>query len=371
MADGVPYRFQQPRTGPYYYPQQHQQNHHQRHIARNGSPVNNGRGGGYINDTPSPSRSPVSQATPHNPYNMYNPGHQQAQQIMMNGAGHQGYMQMNMGHKYQHQNHQQHHGQQNQHHQQNHVGGHAGGMGHQHTFSSSNMSNATPNFTSANLHSTTANNQPGMGEAVPEHWARQLQIAAEARQNQAPHHHAKKEGVVSLAKPVQQSAEDNNSDGGEERNRAMTYGNVPKQNWNTLDMSGQGLHSIAASLFDNYAFLTRLYMDNNSLLYLSTAIGQLRSLVHLDVSQNKLMALPPEVGMLSNLREFLLFDNQVHKLPAEIGLLHRLEILGIDGNAQLDEEQRNIMIEEGTKALVTHLRETSQGMTTLVMMILW
>ena len=223
------------------------------------------------------------------------------------------------------------------------------------------MSSATPNFSSAGLHNNSANNQPGMNETLPEHWAQQLQLAAEARQNQAPHHHAKKEGVVSLAKTAQQSVEESYADDGEERNRPMSNGNALRQNWNTLDMSGQGLHSVAAPLFDNYAFLTRLYLDNNNLLYLSTAIGQLRSLVHLNVSQNKLIQIPPEIGMLSNLREFLLFDNQIRELPIEIGLLHRLELLGIDGNTQLDENQRAMMIEQGTKALVTHLRETSQG----------
>ena len=231
------------------------------------------------------------------------------------------------------------------------------------------MSNATPSFTPAGLHNGSANNQSGIGEAVPEHWAHQLQLAAEARQNQAPHHHAKKEGVVSMAKSAQQSAEESYADGGEERNRATTNGTVSRQHWNTLDMSGQGLHSIAGPLFDNYVFLTRLYMDNNSLLYLSTAIGQLRSLVHLNVSHNKLMAIPPEIGMLSNLREFFLFDNQVRELPAEIGLLYKLEILGIDGNSQLDEGQRTMIIEQGTKGLVTHLRETSQGKIHLIPMV--
>lgn len=358
MADGGPYRFQQPRAGPYYYPQQHQQNHHQRHLARNGSPVNNGRGGGYSNDTPSPSRSPVSQATSHNPYGMYSQGHPQAQQMMMNGAGHQGYMQMNMNHKYQHQNQQQHHGQQNHHHQQNHVGGHGASMGHQHTFSSGTMSNVTPNFSSAGLHNSSTNSQSALGEALPEHWAHQLQLAAETRSHEQPHHHARKEGVVPKISSL--NVELDPADG-EECNRVMTDELESRQNWNSMDMSGCRLNTLSPPLFDHYGFLTRLYLDNNELLYLSTAIGQLRCLEHLDVSRNQLMAIPSEIGMLSRLRALLLFDNKIRELPAEIGLLYRLETLGIDGNDQLDEDQRTMMIEQGTKALVTHLREASQG----------
>ena len=281
---------------------------------------------------------------------------------MMNGAGHQGYMQMNMGHKYQQQNHQQHHGQQNQHHHQSHVGGHGGAMGHQHTFSSGTMSNATPQFANTGLHNGSATlNSQAIDETVPEHWARQLQLAAEGRQNAGPHVHAKKDGVLAMTKGPQQSAEDNDENTGEERNRAMINNTDSRQHWTSLDLSGQGLRMIATSLFEDYRFLTRLFLDHNALAYLSTAIGQLRHLIHLNVSGNKLLALPPEIGMLSNLKELLLFDNQIRGLPAEIGLLFKLELLGIEGNDHLDEEQRNILMNDGTKALVHHLREQSHG----------
>lgn len=221
------------------------------------------------------------------------------------------------------------------------------------------MSNATPNFSSAGLHNNSTNSQSAIGEGLPEHWAHQLQLAAEMRSNEQPHHHARKEGVI--PKTAQLTVESGTIDGGEERNRATTEGAVSQRYWNSVDMSGCRLNTVAAPLFDHYTFLTRLYLDHNDLLYLSTAIGQLRSLEHLDVSRNQLMAIPSEIGMLSRLRELLLFDNKIRELPAEIGLLYRLDLLGIDGNDQLDEDQRTMMIEQGTKALVTHLREESQG----------
>lgn len=277
---------------------------------------------------------------------------------MMNGAAHQGFMQLNMGHKYQPQN----HGQQNHQHHQNHGGGHGGAMGHQHTFSSGTMSNATPHFASTGLHNGSAHvNSHAIDDATSEHWARQLQVAAEVRQNAGAHSHARKDGQMAMAKGQQPSSDDHYENTGEERNRVMINNTVAKQHWTSLDLSGQGLRMIANPLFDDYQFLTRLFLDYNSLTHLSTAIGQLRHLVHLDVSNNKLLAIPPEIGMLSNLKDLYLFDNQIRELPSEIGLLFKLDFLGIEGNDHLDQDQRNILMNEGTKALVLHLREQSQG----------
>ena len=362
MAD-APFRYQQPRAGPHYYPQQNQQSYHHRQFARNGSPVNNGRGG-YTNETPSPSRSPVSQASTHNSYGLYNQNHQQGQHMIMNGGAHQGYMQLNMNHKYQNQNHQQqHHGQQNHHHQQNHAGSHSGQMGHQHTFSSGTLSHATPHYTSSALHNGAANNNSQvMSEGVHDDWAHQLAIVAEARQNNIPHRHAKKEGVVSLKGLQQKSNEDSLAENTDERKQPMINGTVSRQDWNALDLSGQGLRALSDSLFDvQYSFLTRLYLDNNYLSTLNHHIGQLRGLTHLNVSNNGLLAVPAEIGMLVNLKELLLFDNKLRELPLEIGYLCKLEVLGIDGNLGMDEDVKEIMVQQGTKALVEHLREHIEG----------
>lgn len=358
MADG-PYRFQQAGAGQFYYPQHtSQQTHHHRHIARNGSPVNSGRVV-YSNDTPSPSRSPVSQATSHNPYNMYNQGHQQGQHVMMNGGhGQQRYMQMNMAQKYQHQPHQQHHTQQNHHHQPNHVSSHAG-VGHQHSFSSGTMSNTTPHFAASTLHNgNTTPSQSGVNESVSEYWRQQLQLVEESRQIAAtPHHHCKKDGVTRLSKGIEQSSvEESPGDGDEERNRVLNNGETRRQDWDAMDLSGQGLRALSITLFSDYLFLGKLFIDGNRLRQLNPAIGQLRNLTHLDASHNELVVIPEEIGMLVNLKSLLLFDNQINSLPYEIGHLHKLEVLGVEGNP-LDEEMKEELYQNGTKALVTHLRE--------------
>ena len=362
MADG-PYRFQQPGAGQYYYPQHNQQNHHHhRHLARNGSPVNNARGG-YNNDTPSPSRSPVSQTSNHNPYGMFNQAHQQGQHVMMNGgAVHQRYMQMNMAQKYQHQPHQQHHPQQSHHQQQNHIGG-QGTVGHQHTFSAGTISNATPHFAAGALHNGNTNaSQSGVAEPVPEHWQQQLQLAAESRQAvSTPHHHCKKDGVSRLNKGTEPvPSVESPAEGEEERNRVMTNGEIHRQDWDSMDLSGQGLRALSSSLFSDYIFLRKLFLDSNRLTHLHPAIGHLRNLTHLDASNNELQDIPEEIGMLVNLKSLLLFDNNISLLPYEVGHLYKLEVLGIEGNP-LDERLKEEIVQNGTKALVTTVRENYTG----------
>lgn len=234
-------------------------------------------------------------------------------------------------------------------------------MGHQHTFSSGTMSNATPNFSAAGLHNGSTASQSVIGDSVPEHWTHQLQLAAEARSVQIPHHHARKEGAASSVRIPQQSAEESYLEGAEDRNSAIINGSPSSQHWACLDMSGQGLQAIARTLFEDYSFLTQLFLDHNNLMGLTASIGELRSLTTLDISHNKILVIPPEIGMLSKLKDFRLFGNQVRELPTEVGLLYRLEFLGIEGNTQLNETQKSMMIEHGTKALVTHLRDNSQG----------
>ena len=292
---------------------------------------------------------------------------------MINGGHPQRYMQMGLGQKYQHQTH---HGHQNHQQQQNNAGGH--NMGHQHTFSSgtlsnATLSNATPHFTSNNLHNgSSANNQIGLSENYVQntHWQRQLQLVAESRQAQStPHHHGKKEGAASRVNRVvdQIPTEESAGEGEEERNRATTIPEVTSQIWSVLDFSGQGLRMLSTQLFA-YDFLTKLYLDHNRLSHLNPVIGQLRRLTYLDISNNQIMDLPEEIGMLVNLKELLFFDNNLRSLPYEIGHLYKLEMLGIEGNP-LDEEIKEQIMLNGTKALVTQLRENAERKITIPLFV--
>ena len=361
MADGGYRNFQQHGAGPSYYHQHNQQyQQSQRHIARNGSPVNSVRNS-YANDTPSPSRSPVSQASSHNHFGVYNQSHQQGQHVMMNGGHHQRFMQPSVASKYQHQSYQHGNGQQNHQHQHNHGGTH--GLGHQHTFSSGTVPAVTPHFTPSVLDSGTSINSHNPVNDVyisNEHWQRQKSLANQSRQSQAAsHHHCKKEGNVSRVQKAldQVSSEDVPEEREEERNRAVAISDRSRQDWNSLDFSGQGLRALAPALFA-YNFLTRLYLDHNRLQRLDPAIAALRQLTLLDLSNNHIMELPQEIGMLVNLKELLVIDNELHALPCEIGHLFRLEVLAIEGN-HLDDELKDAIMMNGTKSVITQLRETS------------
>ncbi len=146
----------------------------------------------------------------------------------------------------------------------------------------------------------------------------------------------------------------------EERNRAITVGEISRQDWDSLDCSGQGMRAISASIFA-YKFLKKLYLDHNRLSRLDPVVGHLRNLTHLDISSNQIMELPEEIGMLVNLKELLVFDNNLQTLPYEVGYLFKLETLGIDGNP-LDEDLKEHLVHHGTKSLVTHLRENAARM---------
>lgn len=129
-----------------------------------------------------------------------------------------------------------------------------------------------------------------------------------------------------------------------------------RQDWQSLDLSGQGLRAISLTLFDRYAFVEELYLCSNNLRYLPPSIGQLRKLRHLDLSHNHLTELPPELGMCTPLRKLLVFNNQIQELPYELGALHFLELLGVQGNP-LNSDIKQMLIDDGTKGLINHLKE--------------
>ncbi|KAL2380302.1 Glucose-repressible alcohol dehydrogenase transcriptional effector [Blastomyces dermatitidis] len=355
MADGT-YRFQQPVAGQFYFQQQTQQhnhtNAHQRHLVRNGTGSPTGRLK-FNTDTPSPSRSPpLNQSPSHNPYNMYSQG----QHVMMNGGQTHQRFGMPMQ-KFQHPSHHPHHAQQHPHHQHPHSQTTHSAIGHQHNFSSGTLSSTAPHFTPTHIpNGTTTNVDEEVEEPMNEHWQQQLQLAAESRQANSPHYYAR--AVAQQTKGIQlttNQAETNENDA-EERNRAKTSKGTPgRQDWMALDFGGQGLRAISPALF-NYTFLEKLYLNHNKLKTLPPTIGQLKSLTHLDVSGNELTELPEEIGMLINLKKLLLFDNNLHSLPYEMGYLYQLDTLGIEGNPLNDVFKSRIM-QEGTKALITYLKE--------------
>lgn len=353
------FRFQQQSgPNPYYFNQQH---HHSRHIARNGSPVNSSRGA-YPNDTPSPSRSPVSQSSSHLPYNMYGHGQLHSHGMLMNAGGHQRYQNMGMGQKFQHQNHQQHNGHANHHH---HQVANVSAVGHQQSFSSGAISHGPPSYHGNVSNGQHTNEQLEVNGNYAQHWQQQIQYANESRQGaQHPHRHCKGSDAVRLLSraSLESQIESKLEDSKEERNRASVTDVTRRQDWDALDFSGQGLKAISRPVFSQFTFLRKLYLDHNQLHRLDPAIGCLRLLTHLDVSGNNLAEVPPEIGMLVNLRCFLIFDNQITALPTEIGHLFRLEVLGIEGNP-LAQDVKSHIVEHGTQSFIEFVREKLLGVS--------
>lgn len=144
----------------------------------------------------------------------------------------------------------------------------------------------------------------------------------------------------------------------EERKRINGDKTSDKQSWTELDLGGQALRALANGMF-NFRFLTKLYLRDNNLSTIPDRIGKLRALTHLDLSKNHLSFLPQELGMLVNLKTLLLFDNDLETLPYEIGQLYHLDMLGIEGNERINPEIKELMMENGTKALVSWLQESA------------
>ncbi|KAI9932876.1 hypothetical protein ASPWEDRAFT_145141 [Aspergillus wentii DTO 134E9] len=344
MADGT-YRFQQPGAGQFFF-----QTQQQRHLVRNGTNSPTGRLK-FSHDTPSPSRSPpLTQAAALNPFTMYSQTHQ-GQHVMMNGGqAHQRFgMQIP---KFQSQNHHPHHAQQPHHHSHHNQASH--NINHQHNFSSGALATTTPHFTPSHMQNGVhATLDEDIDESMNEHWQQQLQLAAESRQANSPHYHAR--SVAQQAKGIQISQPETNENGADGRNGLAKKKAAPRQGWHALDFGGQGLRALTTSLF-NYVFLEKLYLNHNKLKALPPSIGQLRKLNHLDLSGNDLTELPEEIGMLTSLKKLYLFDNNLRTLPYEMGYLYRLDTLGIEGNPLSDILKSQIM-KEGTKALIRYLRE--------------
>lgn len=299
---------------------------------------------------------------------MFNQSHQGQHGRVSGGPGSRG---MPMMYNFQHQNtHQQH----TQHHaniQQDHTAHTTNGsvLGHHTTYSSGVLSNSTPSFTPQSLqngHNGTT--RGGQAQAINEHWAKQLELhkdSEKAHQHMlegAPNHFARmkageNKGLSQAPAPLP-SEDDETRDLGRMSNQTQAE---PRQDWHNMDLSGQGLRVLTAPVF-HYVFLRELYVASNNLTQLPHSIGQLRLLTHLDASNNKLTELPPELGMCVYMRNLLVFDNNIQTLPGELGSLFQLEVLGIEGNNNLEPELKQEIMERGTKSLIQQLRESAPSM---------
>lgn len=127
------------------------------------------------------------------------------------------------------------------------------------------------------------------------------------------------------------------------------------QLWHAIDFSNLQIFNISSNLF-KYTFLTRLYLNGNSLTSLPPQIKSLVNLRVLDLSHNRLTALPKELGLCYQLKYLYVFDNQITTLPWEFGSLFNLQFLGCEGNP-LDRQLLKILAEKSVTGLIFYLRD--------------
>jgi CCR4-NOT transcription complex subunit 6 len=297
---------------------------------------------------------------------MFNQSHQQGQHGRVNGgpSGRGMPMMYNFQHQtsHQQQQHTQHHPTLQQEHSTHTTNGSV--LGHHSSFSGV-LSNSTPSFTPTNLQNGhSANSRGGQPQQMSEHWAEQLQLYKESQrahtqmvEGHAPHHFARLKASENrgIAAPANTATQDGETESHGRTSKPEEF--VKRQDWNNMDLSGQGLRVLSTALF-RYAFLTELYVASNKITYLPASIGNLRLMRHLDASNNQLTQLPPELGMCVYLKHLLLFDNNIQTLPNELGSLFQLEMLGIEGNP-LDAAMKQAIMEKGTKSLINELREST------------
>jgi hypothetical protein len=101
-----------------------------------------------------------------------------------------------------------------------------------------------------------------------------------------------------------------------------------------LDLSSNQLESIPESLSLCYE-LECLHLGNNKLLEFPASIfTNLRKLRELQLYKNKITVVPPEVGNLRSIQRLSLASNQIKGLPEEIGSCTTLKELYLSNNAK-------------------------------------
>src|SRR6202453_1025477 len=98
-----------------------------------------------------------------------------------------------------------------------------------------------------------------------------------------------------------------------------------------LNVSYKQLQTVPKEL-GQLASLLRLDLYNNQLQTIPKELGQLASLQKLYLSNNQLQTIPKELGHLSLLQELNLYNNQLQSLPKELGQLTMLRTLSLSNN---------------------------------------
>lgn len=115
------------------------------------------------------------------------------------------------------------------------------------------------------------------------------------------------------------------------------------------------------SAIGNLPELELLWLDKNRLTYLPRTIGKLKSLRELQLTDNRLKDLPAEIGELADLEILYLERNQITYLPSSVQQLSKLKTLFLDDNPITDIDLNHLKPLKNLRALSLFGTKVSYG----------
>ena len=106
----------------------------------------------------------------------------------------------------------------------------------------------------------------------------------------------------------------------------------PMPSLTSLNLASAKVAQLDDSLFEKTPNLTKLNLDKNHFVDLSSQVGKLRKLEYLSIAKNPLGSLPATIGNLQELRFLDARECNLKKLPMEIWCCLRLDTLNVSSN---------------------------------------
>ena len=106
----------------------------------------------------------------------------------------------------------------------------------------------------------------------------------------------------------------------------------PMPSLTSLNIASAKIAQLDDSLFERISNLTKLNMDKNHFVNLSTQIGRLRRLEYCSIAKNPLCSLPATIGCLQELRYLDVRECNLKKLPVEMWCCLHLDTLNVSSN---------------------------------------
>ncbi|KAL9044452.1 MAG: hypothetical protein Q9214_002410, partial [Letrouitia sp. 1 TL-2023] len=100
----------------------------------------------------------------------------------------------------------------------------------------------------------------------------------------------------------------------------------------SLNVASANITSLDDRVFEMMPSLTKLNMDKNQFVNISSEIGKLRRLEYLSIARNPLSSLPVSMGNLQELRFLDVRECNIKKLPGELWYCFRLDTLNVSSN---------------------------------------